>query len=182
MASVLAVSAYSVEKLDLCCAVKRSPRSGARVPFHAGRMVCCAGMSFASFLRFWAVAARWNSSRAPHGPRNRSRRRPRMRLRWANSISTFFRSLQEMAYCRVCEMARATSRAGSYIDLVTLRCGSFGQHFGFRPQAWQSAFRARYRNVPYAASPPHWLSCCTVRSWAFGWFCEHVGESRTCSL
>jgi hypothetical protein len=31
------------------------------------------GMSLASFLRFWAVAARWNSSRARFGPRNRRR-------------------------------------------------------------------------------------------------------------
>src|SRR5262252_861435 len=32
-----------------------------------------AGTSVASFRRFWAVAARWNSSRAPLGPRSRSR-------------------------------------------------------------------------------------------------------------
>ena len=32
-----------------------------------------AGISLASLRRFWAVAARWNSSRAPFGPRNRSR-------------------------------------------------------------------------------------------------------------
>ena len=40
-----------------------------------------AGTSVASFRRFWAVAARWNSSRAPFGPRNRSRSSFRMRLR-----------------------------------------------------------------------------------------------------
>ncbi len=51
---------------------------------------------FASFLRFWAVAASRNSSLAPHGPRNRSRPRPRMRLRCAKSISTFFLSFIEM--------------------------------------------------------------------------------------
>jgi hypothetical protein len=28
------------------------------------------GMSLASFRRFWAVAARWNSPRAPFGPRD----------------------------------------------------------------------------------------------------------------
>src|SRR5947208_3289233 len=49
------------------------------------------GISLASLRRFWAVAARWNSSRAPFGPRNRSRSSFRMRLRWANSISTFLR-------------------------------------------------------------------------------------------
>ena len=49
------------------------------------------GMSFASFLGFWAVAANRNSSLAPLGPRRRNRSSPRMRLRQANSISTFFR-------------------------------------------------------------------------------------------
>ena len=53
------------------------------------------GISLASLRRFWAVAARWNSSRAPFGPRNRSRSSFRMRLRWANSISTFFRWQRE---------------------------------------------------------------------------------------
>lgn len=46
------------------------------------------GRSFASFRRFCAVAARWNSSRAPFGPRNRRRPRSRMRFKCANSIST----------------------------------------------------------------------------------------------
>ncbi len=43
------------------------------------------------------MAARRNSSFAPHGPRSRSLPRPRMRLRCANSISTFFRSFIETA-------------------------------------------------------------------------------------
>ena len=50
------------------------------------------GVSFASFRRFWAAAARRNSSRAPFGPRSRSRSSLRIRLRWANNISTFLRS------------------------------------------------------------------------------------------
>jgi len=54
------------------------------------------GINLASFRRFWAVAARWNSSRAPFGPRNRNRSSFRMRLRWANSISIFFRSRLEV--------------------------------------------------------------------------------------
>jgi CheY-like chemotaxis protein len=53
------------------------------------------GISMASLRRFWVVAARWNSSRAPFGPRNRNRSSFRMRLRWANNISTFFRSRLE---------------------------------------------------------------------------------------
>ena len=39
------------------------------------------GMSFASFRRFWAVAANRNSSFAPLGPRRRNRPSLRMRLR-----------------------------------------------------------------------------------------------------
>jgi hypothetical protein len=42
--------------------------------------------SFASFLRFWAVAANRNSSRAPLGLRNLRRPSLRMRLRWANNV------------------------------------------------------------------------------------------------
>src|SRR6516164_8933599 len=46
--------------------------------------------------RFWAVAARMNSSRAPFGPRKRKRSSLRMRLRCANSISIFLRSRREV--------------------------------------------------------------------------------------
>ena len=46
-----------------------------------------AGQCLASLRRFWAVAARRNSSIAPHGPRNRNLPNSRMRLRWAKSIS-----------------------------------------------------------------------------------------------
>ena len=42
---------------------------------------CGDGTSLASFRRFWAAAARRNSSRAPFGPRSRSRSSLRMRLR-----------------------------------------------------------------------------------------------------
>ena len=60
-----------------------------RLSDQAFRVCCGAGKILASFRRFWAVAARRNSSFAPHGPRNRSRPKPRMRLRCAKSISTF---------------------------------------------------------------------------------------------
>lgn len=46
------------------------------------------GLSFASFLRFWAVAASRNSSLAPLGPRNRRRPSLRMRLRWPTTSRT----------------------------------------------------------------------------------------------
>ncbi|MEM9763165.1 MAG: hypothetical protein AAF968_11735, partial [Pseudomonadota bacterium] len=44
------------------------------------------GKSFASFLRFWAVAARRNSSFAPHGPRDRSRPAGSRRLQESTAI------------------------------------------------------------------------------------------------
>jgi hypothetical protein len=55
----------------------------------------------ASLRRFWALAASRNSSFAPHGPRRRNRLRPRMHLRWAKSISTFFRNLIDTTYCLI---------------------------------------------------------------------------------
>ena len=48
------------------------------------------GMIFAIFRRFWAAAARWNSSLAPLGPRRRKRSSFRTRLRWAKSIFDLF--------------------------------------------------------------------------------------------
>src|SRR5262245_56436099 len=68
-------------------------------------------MSFASLLRFWAVAASRNSSRAPLGPRSRNRRSRRIRLRCANSISMRLRSLFDCSNTGVPVRARATSRA-----------------------------------------------------------------------
>src|SRR5262249_17391017 len=51
--------------------------------------------SLASRRRFCAIAASVNSSCAPRGPRNRRRLNLRMRLRWANSISTRLRSRRD---------------------------------------------------------------------------------------
>ena len=65
--------------------------SGAQAGFRAGGRI-----SFASFRRFWAVAARRNSSRAPKGPLSLRRSRRRMRFRCANSISIFFRSRRDL--------------------------------------------------------------------------------------
>ena len=65
-------------------------KSGCR-PAQAGSGCFTIGMSLAILRRFWAVAAIWNSSLAPFGPRRRNRSSFRMRLRCANSISTFFR-------------------------------------------------------------------------------------------
>ena len=48
---------------------------------HVAKMGVGIGMSFASFRRFWAVAASRNSSLAPLGPRKRNRSSRRMRFR-----------------------------------------------------------------------------------------------------
>ena len=63
-----------------------------RVAPYAASIGSGAGISFARLRRFWAVAARWNWSRAPHGPRNRvrldQRRKGRhRRLRGENNAS-----------------------------------------------------------------------------------------------
>ncbi len=118
----------------------------------AGRGSCGIGMSLASFLGFWgsgvlgfwAVAARRNSSLAPHGPRSLSLPSPRIRLRWAKSISTFFGSLQEIASSSVLPISRANCRAPSISDRATRRGTPFGRHFIFREQTSRSAFRALY--------------------------------------
>lgn len=78
-------------------------------------------------LRFWAVAAIKNSARAPLRPRSRRRSSFMMRLRWANSISTFLRSLRDCLHSVVCAMDRATSRAPSWMLRAILRNGVFGQ-------------------------------------------------------
>ena len=116
--------------------------------------VCCgAGKTLASLRRFWAVAARRNSSFAPHGPRNRNRPNPRMRLRWAKSISTFFRSRIEILYCFVLAMSRATWRASSSCSRLIVRVFVSGQHFAFEGQTRQVSFSARYRIVPLPDGP-----------------------------
>ena len=73
------------------------PMFATRAPDLPQQAISGTGRSFASFRRFWAVAPRWNSSRAPFGPRNRRRLRPKMRFKCANSISTFLRSLHDIA-------------------------------------------------------------------------------------
>jgi hypothetical protein len=49
------------------------------------------GMSFANFLRFWAVAANRKLVFGPARSAQAPLAEPTMRLRWATSISTFFR-------------------------------------------------------------------------------------------
>ena len=68
---------------------------------------------FAILRKFCAVAANKNSSWAPHRPRSRSRSSFKMRLRWANSISTFLRCRPDLLNASVSAILRATSRAPS---------------------------------------------------------------------
>ena len=101
-----------------------------------------AGLNLASRRKFCAVAARRNSSLAPHGPRSRKRPTRRMRLRWANSISTFFRRRQAASYSGVDARARATSRAFSFRSRGILRAAAFGQQRDLRSQTSQSLTQA----------------------------------------
>src|SRR5439155_26015127 len=98
---------------------------------------------FAIRRRFCAMAASKNSSCAPLGPRSRKRSSLRMRLRWANSISTFLSALRDCRYASVLARARATSRAGSNGLRSILGITMLGQHLGFNGQAWQSYWLAR---------------------------------------
>lgn len=70
-------------------------------------------------------------------PRSCKRLSFRMRLRWANNISTFLRSWRERTYCAVAAMRRATSRAASWPLRASLRNAVFGQHLDLVGQATQ---------------------------------------------
>jgi hypothetical protein len=97
-----------------------------------------AGLNLASRRKFCAVAARRNSSLAPHGRLSRKRPSRRMRLRWANSISIFFRRRQAASYSGVEARARATSRASSCRSRGILRAIAFGQQRDLVSQTSQS--------------------------------------------
>lgn len=94
-------------------------------------------------LRFCTVTAKVNSSVAPVSPRSRKRSSFMIRLRWANSISTFFRSQRETRYSGVLAMRRATSRAASWMLRAILRNAVLGQHFAFSGQIAQSVWLER---------------------------------------
>jgi hypothetical protein len=67
--------------------------------------------SDASRRKFWAMAARTNSSWAPCGPRSRSRPSFRMRFKCANRILIFLRSCRDCSKLSVPASDRAMSRA-----------------------------------------------------------------------
>jgi len=69
-----------------------------------------------------------NSSCAPRGPRNLRRPSRKMRLRWANSISTRLRLRRGCSNAEVPTSTRAASRASSWMLRGILRSGALGQH------------------------------------------------------
>ena len=120
------------------------------------------GLSFASFLRFWAMAASVNSSCAPKGPRSLSRPRLNMRLRWAKSISTFLRLAWAFGLTSDFNPSRAKSRASSCSSRGIVRTFVFGQQFGFDGHMSHTYLLARYLRRPV-------LGFLLRRS---GWFCR----------
>jgi hypothetical protein len=76
-------------------------------------------------------------------PCRRKRSSLRMRLRCANSISTFFRSRREVRSSVDLAISRAMSRAPSCMERGTLRTKSFGQQRAFKAQLAQSCLLAR---------------------------------------
>ena len=68
----------SVEEVDVLAGLPTVEIWGDTPLLHVG---AGAGTSFASFLRFCAVAASWNCSYAPFGPRSRIIRTPMYRFR-----------------------------------------------------------------------------------------------------
>ena len=75
------LGAYSVEKLIVEITLLLAKAQAECVCCYSYATGFGVGINFASFRRFCAVAARWNSSLAPQGPRNRSLPSPRIRLR-----------------------------------------------------------------------------------------------------
>jgi hypothetical protein len=78
---------------------------------HAAGVGGARAANLARRRRFCAMAASVNSSCAPRGPRRRSRPSLRMRLRWANSISTRLRSRQDCS-------KRSSHVAGVLVDVA----------------------------------------------------------------
>ncbi len=110
------------------------------------------GISLASLRRFWAVAARRNSSRAPFGPRSRSRSSLRMRLRCAEQHLDLLRSRRDVRPSpRFCpDLAGHVASALVDGERGIFLAGSFGQQRGFNGQgsAITAALAGRGRGAP----------------------------------
>jgi hypothetical protein len=85
-----AVEEFSAETKGHGSTISRTSRNGCVRPASQRSIDSPAGpgMSLASLRRFWTVAARGKSTRAPHGPRSGNRSRSKI-FDCANSISTF---------------------------------------------------------------------------------------------
>jgi hypothetical protein len=105
--------------------------------------------SDASRRRFWAMAARTNSSWAPRGPRSRSRPSFRIRFKCANRISIFLRSRRDFSKSSVPANDRATSRACSWMSRGILRDGSLDS-----TAVWAGIHRSRACSHDTEASCP----------------------------
>src|SRR6266511_3615636 len=97
----------------------------------------------ARVFKFCTMAARWNSSRAPEKPRNRIRSKPWCVFRCAKRISTFLRSLRDLANSGVPIKARVASRASSCTSRGIFRKVILGVHFGLSGHGPQSRVLAR---------------------------------------
>jgi len=136
-----------------------------RYAMHRARAGGGRATSDASRRRFWAMAARTNSSWAPRGPRSRSRPSFRIRFKCANRISIFLRSRRDFSKPSVPASDRATSRACSWMSRGILRDGSFGQHCGLSGHTSQSSLLARYRSVLPSCTVPLVPSCFRPGQW-----------------
>jgi hypothetical protein len=92
----------------------------------------------ASVFKFCTMAARWNSSRAPERPRNRIRSKPWCVFTCAKRISTFLRSLRDLANSGVPIKAQVTSRASSCTSRGIFRKVILGVHLGLSGHEPQS--------------------------------------------
>src|SRR6266571_3097502 len=97
----------------------------------------------ARVFKFCTMAARWNSSRAPEKPRNRIRSKPWCVFRCAKRISTFLRSLRDLANSGVPIKARVASRASSCTSRGIFRKVILGVHLGLSGHEPQSRVLAR---------------------------------------
>ena len=84
------------------------------------------GDEFGELPEFWAVAARWNSSRAPFGPRTRSRS-PENAFKMREEYLDLFRCRHDVRPSADLAMSRTMSRAPSSIERGTFRAGALGQ-------------------------------------------------------
>src|SRR6202048_525879 len=134
--SSLAGLATLAKASNACCTsdAKDAQATHAAGVFSHGRHIWLARV-----FKFCTMAARWNSSRAPERPRNRIRSKPWCVFTCAKRISTFLRSLRDLANSGVPIKARVASGAASGPSPGIFRKYIFGVHVGLsghEPQSW----------------------------------------------